>query len=117
MNDQTYNFIKTALAADATVTSVERHSILEYCKNPLRVNTPPTRPVRLLPLKEVVERWHVDIRTIWRYMDSDKLPYKMVGGSRRILESVVEEFENRKYAPKISRRKSTIEPEKELKAG
>ena len=53
----------------------------------------PKRKPYFLTVDQIATRWNVSARTVWRMVKDGRLPSRLIGSSRRVLEADVEQFE------------------------
>jgi len=53
----------------------------------------PTRTPYFLTVDQIATRWNMSARTVWRMVRDGRLPSRLIGSSRRVLEEDVERFE------------------------
>jgi len=51
-----------------------------------------------LTVEQVASRWNLSARTVWRMVKERRIPSRLIGSSRRILEEDVENFEMKDLA-------------------
>jgi excisionase family DNA binding protein len=53
----------------------------------------PLRKPYFLTVDQIAVRWNMSARTVWRMIREKRLPSRLIGSSRRVLEEDVERFE------------------------